>query len=131
MEQAQRAAGAAVQHFRAFADVENSRYAFMIEFDGTKLSEGTLNHFLAELDRSLSGLNVEYGDKRKSERLRAPILCVMKPGWFERNASAALRAGARDVQFKAQLLSATPQDPSEIMSMVEYFNSADNSKRPD
>lgn len=131
MEQAQRASGAAVKHFRAFADVEKSRYAFMVEFDGTKANDETLQHLLTELDTRLSGLNLEYADKRKSERLKAPILCVMKPGWFERKASAALRAGARDVQFKAQLLSATPEDASEIMSMVENFNSADISKRQD
>lgn len=131
MEQAQRATGAGVKHFRAFADVGKSRYAFMVEIDGTKANDETLKRLLAELDTRLSGLNVEYGDKRKSERLRAPILCVMKPGWFERKASAALRTGARDVQFKAQLLSATPEDPSEIMSRVEYSNSADISKRQD
>jgi hypothetical protein len=36
MEQAQRATGAVVRHFRAFADMENSRYAFMVECDGVK-----------------------------------------------------------------------------------------------
>lgn len=129
MEQAQRATGALVQHFRAFADVEESRYTFMIEFDGTKPNEETLKHLLAELDTGLSVLNVEYADKRKSDRLKAPILCVMKPGWFERKASAALRAGARDVQFKAQLLSATPEDPSEVLFMVESSDSAQSANK--
>jgi hypothetical protein len=131
MEQAQRTTGAVVRHFRAFADVDESRYAFMVEFDGTKPSEAALKHLLAELDTRLAGLNVEYADKRKSDRLKAPILCVMRPGWFERKASAALHAGARDVQFKAQLLSATSEDPSEIMLMVEYSNSANLSKTQD
>ena len=34
MAQAQTAAGIAAQHYRAFADVAQSRYAFMVEFDG-------------------------------------------------------------------------------------------------
>lgn len=119
MEQAQRATGVAVRHFRAFADVVKSSYAVMIEFDGTKPNEKTLKHLLTELDTRLSELNVEYADKRKSDRLKAPVLCVMKPGWFERKAGAALQAGTRDVQFKAQLLSSTPEDPDEIMCTVE------------
>ena len=103
----------------------------MVEFNGATPSEATLDHLLAELDTRLSRLNVEYADKRKSERLKAPTLCVMRTGWFERKASAALRNSARDVQFKAQLLSATPEDPSEIISMIKYSNSAEISKKQD
>jgi hypothetical protein len=49
------------------------------------------------------------------------------------SARPALRsgAGARDVQFKAQLLSVTPEDPSEIIALLQNSNSADISKRPD
>ena len=131
MEQAQRATGAVVRHFRAFADMENSRYAFMVECDGAKANDATLSHLLAELDACLFEINVEYADKRKSARLQAPVLCVMKHGWYERTATVALRAGARDIQFKAQLLSITPEDPSEIMALLQNSNSADISKRPD
>lgn len=119
MELAQSASGAAVQHFRAFADVGKSRYAFMVEFDGIHPNDETLKKLLSELDTGLSGLNVEYADKRKSARLIAPALCLMKPGWFERKASAALGGGMRDIQFKAQLLSATPEDANEIMFVIE------------
>ena len=131
MEQAQRATGAVVRHFRAFADMENSRYAFMVECDGAKDDDATLSHLLAELDACLFEINVEYADKRKSARLQAPVLCVMKHGWYERKAAVALRAGARDVQFKAQLLSVIPEDPSEIMALLQNSNSADISKRHD
>jgi len=118
LEQAQRDTGATVQHFRAFADSEKSRYAFMIEFAGTTPDEQMLQQLLTKLDTRLSGLNVEYADKRRSERLKAPVMWVMKRGWFERKAS-----GARDVQFKAQLLSATPEDTNEIMCIVEPSDS--------
>ena len=129
MELAQSATGAAVQHFCAFADVGESRYAFMVEFDGTKPNQETLKDLLGELDTRLSGLNVEYADKRKSARLKAPVLCLMNPGWFERKASAALHAGARDVQFKAQLLGVTPEDPVEIICTVEHSDAAASSNR--
>ena len=65
MEQAQRATGAAVQRFRAFADIDKSRYAFMVEFVGAKPNEDILKQLLTELDTRLSGLNVEYADKRR------------------------------------------------------------------
>ena len=38
----------------------------------------------------------------------------MKPGWFERRGS-----GAPDVQFKAQLLSAIPEESDEISFTVD------------
>ena len=78
-----------------------------------------LMQLLQELDASLRALNVEYAQKRESRRLAAPVLCVMKPGWFQRKANAALQSGTRDVQFKGQLLSATPEEASEIQFVVK------------
>jgi hypothetical protein len=119
MEQVQHAAGLTVQHFRAFADLEKSRYAFLLEFHGSNPSEQELSRLLGELDARLHVLNVEYAQKRESRRLQAPVLWIMKPGWFERKANALLQRGARDTQFKAQLLSGAPEDPDEIMLVVE------------
>ena len=127
MDQAQSAISLAVRHFRAFADLENSRYAFLVEFDASRPNEDSLSSLLHELDTHLQALNIEYAQKRESRRLGAPVLCVMKSGWFERKANAALQRGAGDVQFKAQLLSATPEDSSEIMLVIE---TADESRNP-
>jgi hypothetical protein len=127
MDQAQSAISLAVRHFRAFADLENSRYAFLVEFDASRPNEDSLAGLLHELDTHLQALNIEYAQKRESRRLGAPVLCVMKSGWFERKANAALQRGAGDVQFKAQLLSATPEDSSEIMLVIE---TADESRNP-
>jgi hypothetical protein len=74
---------------------------------------------LGELDARLHVLNVEYAQKRESRRLQAPVLWIMKPGWFERKANALLQRGSRDTQFKPQLLSGAPEDPDEIMLVVE------------
>ena len=116
--QAQNAVGITVQHFRACADVERCLYAFSVELDGVVPSEEQLSQMLRELESSLRGLNVEYAQKRDSRRLAAPVLNVMKPGWFERSANTTLQRGARDVQFKAPLLGATPEDASEIQFIV-------------
>jgi hypothetical protein len=119
LEQAQRAAGLAVRHFRAFADGEKSRYVFSVEFDGTIPEQNQLGRLLDECDSCLRRLNVEYAQKRASRRLDDPVLWVMKPGWFERKTHSTLQRGGRDVQFKAQLLSAMPEDSSEVFSVVE------------
>ena len=117
MTQAQNTAGIAVRHFRACADVERSLYAFSVELDGVMPAQEQLSQMLQELDRGLRELNIEYAQKRESRRLAAPVLNVMKPGWFERKTHATLR-GAGDVQFKASLLGATPEDAGEIQFVV-------------
>lgn len=129
MAQAQRAAQIAVSHFRACADVDQSRYALLVEFDDAPPSQEQLARLLGEWDQSLGQLNIEYAQKRESRRLRDPVLQVMKPGWFERKTMAALSAGRRDVQFKAQLLASAPEELSESLFVVEI--GASRAKRKD
>jgi hypothetical protein len=120
MAKAQSHTGCAALHFRACADVQEARYQFSVEFDSANVpSEATLARLLAELDLCLCKLNIEYAQKRESRRLRAPVLCVMKPGWFERKNQASLARSARGTQFKAQLLIATAEDSSEILKVIE------------
>jgi hypothetical protein len=119
MAQAQIAANIAPRHYRGFADAQESRYAFMVEFDGTHPHEASLKRLLAALERNLCQLNIEYAQKRASERLKPPVLCVMEPGWYERKASAALGSGGRDTQFKGRLLSTTPEEAGNITAVIE------------
>ena len=124
MARAQRAAGVAVHHFCACADVEKSLYVLSVELDGAMPSRQSLVQLLHELDAGLRELNVEYAQKRESQRLGSPILCVMKPGWFERKAQIILQRGGRDTQLKAQLLCTTPEDPNEIEFVVQSAGAA-------
>ena len=119
MARAQRAAGVAVQHFRACADVEKSLYVFSVELNGAASNPETLRQLLQEVDMRLRELNIEYAQKRESGRLGTPLLCVMKIGWFERRVRIFLQGGGRDTQYKAQLLCVTPEDPDEIQFVVE------------
>jgi hypothetical protein len=66
---------------------------------------------------------VEYAQKRESQRLRPPVLCLMKPGWFERKANSAVERAGRDVQFKAKLLSDAPEDSSEVLFVIDNGDS--------
>jgi GH3 auxin-responsive promoter len=125
---AQAATGLRVQHFHACADVAESRYAFSVELDGDMPAQNCLAALLSELDLHLRRLNIEYAQKRDSQRLGNPVLWVMRSGWFERKAQASLTRAARDVQFKAPLLSAMPEDSSELLFVVEISN---QNNRPD
>lgn len=119
MAQAQERAGIAPRHYRGVADAEESRYAFLVEFDGAPPSGETLKQLLAALDGNLSALNLEYQQKRDSQRLKPPVLWVMQAGWFERQSRRAFQGGGRDAQYKAQLLSSAPQDATEIAAVVD------------
>jgi hypothetical protein len=119
VSRAQSAAGVSVRHFRACADVEKSRYIFSVELDAEVAALESLPRMLRELDQCLRGLNIEYAQKRESRRLGAPVLNIMKPGWFERRAGAALQGNPRDAQFKAPLLGTVPEDAAEIQTVVQ------------
>ncbi|MBM4260944.1 MAG: GH3 auxin-responsive promoter family protein [Deltaproteobacteria bacterium] len=123
LKQAQETSHVSVHRFHASADVAQSRYVFAVETDAAANPQ-TLLGFIGELDAQLGRLNVEYAQKRQSQRLKPPTLWVMKPGWFERKMAAALQRGARDSQFKAQLLSTTLEPTEEILSVVEAKHSA-------
>jgi hypothetical protein len=120
MQAAQSAADVRVQHFRACADAEKSCYAFALEMNGSPPDDARLSRILLELDMSLRKLNVEYAQKRESGRLAPPVLWLMKPGWFERKAAAAVNSGARDVQFKSSLLVSVPEDAADIERVVNW-----------
>ena len=130
MDQACIATTVAVRHFQACADLAKSRYAFMVEIEGAPLDKESLAHLLERIDAALCALNVEYAQKRESQRLRPPVLCLMKPGWFERKANSAVQRGGRDIQFKAQLLSDAPEDPSEILFVVDHGDSKVKAAEP-
>jgi hypothetical protein len=123
MDQARIAATVAIRHFQACADLAQSRYAFMVEIVGAPLDKESLAHLLERIDAELCALNVEYAQKRESERLRPPVLCLMKPGWFERKANSAVERGGRDAQFKAKLLSDAPVDSSEVLFVIDNGDS--------
>jgi len=98
--------GAIPDHFKAEADAMNSRYIFRVEFTA-RVDPETQKRFLKGLDQHLKGINIEYKTKRDSQRLKAPVLHVMKEGWYERVRKQQVESGMRAFQAKTQLL--TPQ----------------------
>lgn len=88
----------------AFADQKSSRYhIFMEATEGNApLNPETVSQ---ALDAALSRLNMEYDAKRKSNRLKSPVIHPLAPGSFFSYKQQALEAGARDGQFKLTRLS--------------------------
>lgn len=99
------ATGAIADHFKAEADMENSRYVFRVEF-GNRVDESTQKNFLRALDDNLKSVNLEYKAKRDSQRLQNPVLHVMREGWYERGRRKQIETGKRAFQAKTELLSA-------------------------
>jgi hypothetical protein len=100
--------GVELAHFRALADADAARYVFQVEARDGALSKDKGRVLLEAIERTLTGLNIEYEAKRKSQRLEAPELQVMKPGWYERGKTSQ---GKRLFQSKTVVLQ--PKDDPE------------------
>lgn len=92
-------------HFKAEPDPARSLYVFKIEFAELPASSAA-EAFLMCLDSTLCELNIEWGGKRGSGRLRHPVLQVMHPGWYERGKQKLVAAGKRLFQAKTIILDA-------------------------
>ncbi len=84
--------------FLAQANVEASQYEFYIESDDLDDS------FSDNLDAMLSVLNVEYCEKRKSERLLPLKVYVLQSGAEDAYKNHMLQTGQREGQYKLLLL---------------------------
>ncbi|RME20958.1 MAG: hypothetical protein D6798_19235, partial [Deltaproteobacteria bacterium] len=68
------------------------------------LSEPAARRWLARYDEALAGLNMEYANKRRTERLGPPALRLLGPGTYGRWRAARVAAGAPAGQVKDPLL---------------------------
>jgi hypothetical protein len=93
-----------VEHFKAEADPKESRYVIRGQFV-KDYDTSSFQNFLSAVDQHLKEINIEYKEKRKSERLRSPVLHVMREGWYERARKEQAASGKRMFQAKTELLS--------------------------
>lgn len=120
---ASEATGADARHFKVELDEVNARYLVRVEFD-RKHSEETQSNFLRGFEEHLRKINLEYKAKRDSQRLRPPVLYVMREGWYERNRRELAQSGRRMFQAKTEVLSPvkiqTQVIQHELDNIVEY-----------
>ncbi|HAJ91525.1 MAG TPA: hypothetical protein DCO71_02695 [Gammaproteobacteria bacterium] len=109
-------------HFKAEADVDNTRYILRVEF-ASRVEESVLQQFLKVLDNTLKDVNIEYKAKRDSTRLGPPVLHVMSEGWYERGRRKLAESGKRVFQAKTEILSPVKLETQvvkpELVSIVE------------
>ena len=112
------AAGLSPSHFKAEADTDRSRYILRVEFVGRTEPPQQLA-FLAEVDRYLKQVNIEYKAKRDSSRLGAPVLHVMREGWYERGRREQAASGKRVFQAKTEVLSRVKAETGVVRPEIE------------
>jgi hypothetical protein len=78
---------------------ETPRYAFLVEFN-EPLGDDDGHRMLRGIEDALCELNVEYGAKRKSLRIDAPVLRTIRPGAFNDYRRREVEKGRMDGQFK-------------------------------
>ncbi len=112
-----------IDHYKAEADPARARYVFMVEAPG--VAKEQYPELLRSLDARLGDLNIEYRTKRKSQRLNAPVLHVMKQGWYEQQKKDLVADGKRLFQAKTVLLDAKEafvEDADKVEARVELAN---------
>jgi len=122
VQSAARATDLIPAHFKAEADTARSCYILRVEFAGHAGEEQQLA-FLQEVDRYLKEVNIEYKSKRDSSRLGAPVMHVMREGWYERGRRQQAASGIRVFQAKTEVLSRVKAETvvmrPEIENIVE------------
>jgi len=97
--------GLPVKFFIGFADLEASAYKWYYEFaDNEAVTQEQAEEFTRKVDEQLMNDNIEYKAKRVSLRLKDPMTYRLVKESFEKFKARCISEGARDGQFKLQLL---------------------------
>ena len=104
VREAESITGRKVRFFIGFADLDILGYRFYYEFENQETTAGEAAEFNTVVDQVLQKVNVEYKTKRESLRLKEPLPYRMVTESFEKFKAECIAEGARDGQFKLQLL---------------------------
>lgn len=96
--------GLMTKFFVGFADMEKSAYRFYYEFADQSTTQEQAESFTQLVDAALKETNIEYEAKRASFRVKDPITHRLVEQSFEKFKAQCIAEGARDGQFKMNLL---------------------------
>ena len=96
--------GLMTKFFVGFADMEKSAYHFYYEFADQSTTQEQAENFTKLVDEELKQTNIEYEAKRASFRVKDPITHRLVEQSFEKFKAQCIAEGARDGQFKMNLL---------------------------
>ena len=104
VREAEKETGLGVRFFIGFADLDILGYRFYYEFSDQSTTQEQAEKFNEKVDAILKAKNVEYLTKRDSLRLKMPLAYRLTEQSFEKFKAECIAEGARDGQFKLQLL---------------------------
>ena len=104
VHEAEEKTGLKTLFFIGFADLDILGYRFYYEFADQSVSQESAEAFNRQVDAALKRINVEYLTKRDSLRLKLPECYRLEKESFEKFKQECIAEGARDGQFKLQLL---------------------------
>ena len=104
VREAEKELGIPVRFFIGFADLDILGYRFYYEFADQATTQEQAEKFTEKVDAILKEKNVEYLTKRDSLRLKMPQTYRLTEQSFEKFTAECIAEGARDGQFKLQLL---------------------------
>ncbi len=104
--------------FVGFADMDKSAYHFYYEFADIHTTQETAERFSKKVDEVLQTINIEYKAKRESFRVKDPITHRLRNESFETFKAQCIAEGARDGQFKMNLLMQDEKRHSKFKTLV-------------
>lgn len=122
VKKAETESGVEVKFFIGFADLSISAYQFYYEFADQSITQAVCDDFTKLVDKYLREQNVEYVAKRDSFRVKDPIGHMMVENSFEKFKAACIAEGARDGQFKLNLLLQDEKRHAKFKLLVKLAN---------
>ncbi len=104
VHEAEKTTGLKTRFFIGFAELPESRYNFYYEFADLSTTQEQAEQFTKAVDAALMESNMEYKAKRESLRLKDAVTYRLQFESFEHFKERCIKEGARDGQFKLNLL---------------------------
>ena len=107
-----------VKFFVGFADLSISAYHFYYEFENLATTQQQAEQFTQTVDQVLQQSNIEYKAKRESFRVKDPVTHRLQRDSFEHFKAQCIAEGARDGQFKMNLLMQDEKRHAKFKTLV-------------
>ncbi len=107
-----------VKFFVGFADLSISAYHFYYEFENLATTQQQAEQFTQKVDQVLQQSNIEYKAKRESFRVKDPVTHRLQHESFEHFKAQCIAEGARDGQFKMNLLMQDEKRHAKFKTLV-------------
>ena len=107
-----------VKFFVGFADLSISAYHFYYEFEDLATTQQQAEQFTQKVDQVLQQSNIEYKAKRESFRVKDPVTHRLQRESFEHFKAQCIAEGARDGQFKMNLLMQDEKRHAKFKTLV-------------